>query len=269
MSLFCRMGLHRWSFSSELVNEPGHRTHTEIIHARCRRHGCARYGAWSLVHREAHVRGTTRNDSPVSLALVGRAKRYPASDLRRVTSHTAEQPLCEDGRTTTTVPISLAIRRVDSPHGPLTIAGSTEGLRAILWPDDDPARAGIAGIPLRQGSVDALDEAAHQLEEYFGGTRTTFDLSLDVRGTAFQIAAWQALAEIPYGETRSYAEQAARLGRPAAVRAVGAANGRNPLSIVLPCHRVIGSDGTLRGFPGGLDVKAALLAFERAHGTPD
>lgn len=164
---------------------------------------------------------------------------------------------------TTTFQTSLVARRVDSPYGPLTIVGSTEGLRAILWDDDDPARAGVAGIRLRPGTVDAVADAASQLEEYFAGGRTTFDLPLDLRGTAFQIAAWRVLAGIPYGETRTYAEQAVRLGKPAAARAVGAANGRNPLSIVLPCHRVIGSDGALRGFAGGLDVKAALLEFER------
>jgi len=167
--------------------------------------------------------------------------------------------------TTLMASTSLATRSFDSPFGPLKIVGSTTGVRAILWPGDDPARAGLDGIPLQAGSVDALDEAAHQLDGYFAGTRTSFDLPLDLQGTAFQLAAWQALAEIPYGETRTYAEQAARLGRPAAVRAVGTANGRNPLSIVVPCHRVVGSDGALRGFAGGLDVKAALLAFEREH----
>jgi methylated-DNA-[protein]-cysteine S-methyltransferase len=159
---------------------------------------------------------------------------------------------------------SLVTRTVESPLGPLTLVGAGAGVRAILWPGDDPARAGLAGVTLRPGSVDVLDEAAAQLSEYFGGARTAFDLPLDLRGTAFQLAAWNALVEIPYGETRTYAEQAARIGRPTAVRAVGAANGRNPLSIVLPCHRVVGSDGALRGFAGGLDVKAALLAFERA-----
>ncbi len=127
-------------------------------------------------------------------------------------------------------------------------------------------RAGLAGATLAPGSNGVLDEAAAQLEEYFAGARTTFDLPLDLRGTPFQIAAWEALAAIPYGETRTYAEQAARIGRPDAVRAIGAANGRNPISIVLPCHRVVGSDGSLTGFAGGLEVKAALLAFE-AEGT--
>jgi methylated-DNA-[protein]-cysteine S-methyltransferase len=162
-------------------------------------------------------------------------------------------------------PSSLATREADSPFGPLTIVGSTSGLRAILWPGDNPARAGLAsGVPLRAGSVDLLDETAHQLAAYFAGSRTTFDLALDLHGTPFQLAAWRALEEIPYGETRTYAEQAARLGRPDAVRAVGAANGRNPLSIVLPCHRVVGSNGGLTGFAAGLDVKRRLLAFERS-----
>lgn len=159
----------------------------------------------------------------------------------------------------------LTTRSCESPFGPLTIVGSASGVRAILWPGDRPARAGLADVSLRPGSVDALDGAAFQLEEYFAGTRRSFDLPLDLRGTAFQLEAWRALAEIPYGETRTYGEQAALLGRPRAVRAVGTANGRNPLSIVLPCHRIVGGDGSLRGFAGGLEVKAALLAFEREH----
>ena len=114
------------------------------------------------------------------------------------------------------------------------------------------------------GASRVLEEATQQLDEYFAGVRTSFELQLDLHGTAFQLAAWNALAEIPFGETRSYAEQAERLGRPAAYRAVGAANGRNPVSIVLPCHRVLGSDGSLTGFAGGLDAKRGLLAHERA-----
>ena len=137
--------------------------------------------------------------------------------------------------------------------------------RAILWPGDDPVRAGLSGVALRSGRVGVVDDAAHQLAEYFAGSRTSFDLLLDLRGTPFQLAAWRALAEIPYGETRTYAEQAALIGRAGAVRAVGAANGRNPLSIVLPCHRVVASDGALRGFAGGLEAKASLLSFERAQ----
>jgi methylated-DNA-[protein]-cysteine S-methyltransferase len=170
--------------------------------------------------------------------------------------------------TTLTTPTSLAARPVDSPFGDLTVVASDSGVRAILWPHDDPARAGLADATLVSRPSGVLDEAACQLGEYFAGSRTAFALPLDLRGTPFQLAAWRALAGIPYGETRTYAEQASLIGRPAAVRAVGAANGRNPVSIVLPCHRVVGSGGELRGFAGGLDVKAALLAFERESQVP-
>ncbi len=167
--------------------------------------------------------------------------------------------------TTLTAPTELTTQQLETPLGPLTLVGSAAGLRAILWAPDDQARVGLSGAALTAAPVDVLDDAAEQLTGYFAGTRTAFDLPLDLRGTAFQLAAWNALAEIPYGETRTYAEQAARIGRPAAVRAVGAANGRNPLSIVLPCHRVVGSNGALRGFAGGLGAKATLLALEREH----
>ena len=159
---------------------------------------------------------------------------------------------------------TLATHVFDSPLGPLTLVASSAGLRAILWPGDEPARAGLAGVDLQTGSSDVLDEAAGQLDEYFARERRSFDLPLDLRGTPFQLDAWRALAEIPYGETRTYAAQAAVIGRPAAVRAVGAANGRNPISIVLPCHRVVGSNGSLTGFAGGLEAKASLLSLEVA-----
>jgi methylated-DNA-[protein]-cysteine S-methyltransferase len=109
---------------------------------------------------------------------------------------------------------------------------------------------------------DVLDEASRQLDAYFGGGLRRFDLPLDLQGTAFQVQAWRALADIPYGGTVSYGEQARRLGRPTAARAVGAANGRNPVPIVLPCHRVVGADRSLVGFGGGLDRKAWLLEHE-------
>jgi methylated-DNA-[protein]-cysteine S-methyltransferase len=151
-----------------------------------------------------------------------------------------------------------------SSVGSLTLIAGGAGLRAILWEGDDPARSGLAAVPPRGATDDSpvLAETRRQLDAYFAGTRTTFDLPLDLRGTPFQQAAWLALAEIPFAETRTYAEQAARLGRPRAFRAVGAANGRNPLSIVLPCHRVVGSDGSLTGFAGGLRAKRWLLAHE-------
>jgi methylated-DNA-[protein]-cysteine S-methyltransferase len=153
-----------------------------------------------------------------------------------------------------------------SPLGPLTLIASDIGLRAVLWEGDDPARAGLDGRTHddEAGASPVLAETARQLDAYFDGSRNSFDLPLDLRGTPFQQQAWLALAEIPSGETRTYAEQAMRLGRPNAARAVGAANGRNPLSIVLPCHRVIGSDGSLTGFAGGLDAKRWLLEHEQA-----
>lgn len=152
--------------------------------------------------------------------------------------------------------MTLTTTTVDTPIGELTLVASELGLRTVLWagrlaPDEAVAQTS----PL-------LGDAARQLGEYFAGARTSFELPLDLEGTRFQRKAWLALAEIPYGETRSYAEQAAHLGRPHAVRAVGHANGRNPLPIVLPCHRVIGSNGSLTGFGGGLHVKRALLDLE-------
>ncbi len=125
-------------------------------------------------------------------------------------------------------------------------------------------RAASGGALAREAEA-ILDETVRQLDEYFTGTRRRFDLTLDPVGTEFQVAVWRSLAEIAYGETATYGEQAARIGRPTAVRAVGAANGRNPLSIVLPCHRVVGSDGRLTGFAGGLDAKAYLLDHEARH----
>jgi len=141
---------------------------------------------------------------------------------------------------------------VDTPIGTLGLAASERGLTRVLWP----------GEPGAGGDDAVLAAAAAQLDEYFAGTRRAFDLPLDLRGTAFQRRAWNGLAAIPYGETRSYGEQARRLGVPRAARAVGAANGANPLPIVLPCHRLVGADGSLVAFGGGLDVKRWLLEFE-------
>ncbi len=154
----------------------------------------------------------------------------------------------------------LYSRIIDSPVGALTAISSDDGLVAILWPEDE--RLDLDAQPVENHPV--LDAAAAQLAEYFAGDRTSFDLPLDLRGTEFQVEVWQALAEIPFGETSTYGEQANRIGRPKASRAVGAANGRNPLSIVLPCHRIVGKDGSLTGFAGGLDAKRFLLDHEQA-----
>ena len=155
---------------------------------------------------------------------------------------------------------------VDSPIGTLTLVATDEGLAAILWQNDRPRR-----VPLDRGTEDTghpvLLETERQLQQYFAGQRKEFGLTLDVTGTPFQHKVWNALRTIPFGETRSYAQIAAQIGHPAAVRAVGAANGRNPVSIVAPCHRVIGATGKLTGFAGGLEAKAHLLALEGATRT--
>lgn len=152
---------------------------------------------------------------------------------------------------------------IASPVGALKLVAGDHGLRAILWEQDAPTRVRIGAV-VEQQDHPALRLTERQLCEYFAGTRTRFDLPLDFIGTVFQKRVWTALLTIPYGETRSYAQIAAQIGSPTAVRAVGAANGRNPISIIAPCHRVIGSNGSLTGFAGGIANKRYLLAFERA-----
>lgn len=149
-----------------------------------------------------------------------------------------------------------------SPLGILTLVADDAALVAILWPDDAPGRVRLPATGERADHP-VLAAAARQLGEYFAGARTAFDLPLAPRGTDFQQLVWAALNDIPYGETRSYADIATAIGRPTATRAVGAANGRNPISIVTPCHRVIGRSGALTGFAGGLPAKQHLLAIEQ------
>lgn len=166
------------------------------------------------------------------------------------TSDGTEGPLC-----TTTLP---------SPVGTLTIIASERGLRAVLWQHerDRPVPTATTSDDERIGAA-LLASTVQQLEEYFGGERTAFDIPLDPVGTDFQRSAWAALRTIPYGETVSYGEQARRMGDVRKARAVGGANGRNPISIIVPCHRVVGSDGSLTGFGGGIENKAWLLDHER------
>ena len=157
--------------------------------------------------------------------------------------------------------MNLQVMRIDSPIGVLTLAADEDGLCGIEFP---PPRASALVETARAHRNGVLLEAREQLAEYFAGTRRAFDLPLAPHGTEFQRAVWAMLAQIPYGETRTYSDVARRIGRPDAVRAVGAANGRNPIPIVLPCHRVIGADGSLTGFGGGLPTKAFLLRLEGA-----
>lgn len=151
-----------------------------------------------------------------------------------------------------------------SPLGSLTLVASERGLAAILWENDRPGRVPL-GTCIDDVNHPTLRETRRQLCEYFEGERRVFSLPLDFSGTAFQRRVWQALLTIPYGETRSYGQIARQIGQPRAVRAVGAANGRNPISIIAPCHRVIGTSGRLTGFAGGLAAKAQLLALEGAR----
>ena len=153
---------------------------------------------------------------------------------------------------------------IDSPVGPLTLVATDRGLSAILWKNDRKGRVRVT-IDAEDHAHPVLVRAERQLTAYFAGRRKTFSIRLDVAGTTFQQKVWNALRTIPFGETRTYGEIARQIGHPAAVRAVGAANGRNPVAIVAPCHRVIGSTGALTGFAGGLDAKARLLALERGR----
>ena len=160
---------------------------------------------------------------------------------------------------TTATAVVTSYRHVESPLGRIRLVGRDEVLTGLYLADHGhcpPAGA--------RWSVDdqAFEMARQQLEEYFSGTRREFSVPLDLEGSPFQVEVWTALRAIPYGETVSYADIARAVGRPAAVRAVGAANGRNPISIIVPCHRVIGADGSLTGYGWGVDRKAWLLAHE-------
>jgi len=159
--------------------------------------------------------------------------------------------------------MTLSTKTIASPVGDLTLVASDKGIVAILWENDSPGRVRLGAVE-EDAEHPVLRAAEDQLREYFAGSRTRFELPLDFRGTAFQKSVWTELLAIPFGETRSYGEIATKLGRPSASRAVGAANGRNPISIVAPCHRVIGSTGKLTGFAGGLEAKAYLLGLEKA-----
>ncbi|RSU75922.1 cysteine methyltransferase [Sphingomonas sp. S-NIH.Pt3_0716] len=158
--------------------------------------------------------------------------------------------------------MTLACMMMPSPVGDLTLVASDEGLMAVLWHDDDPARVRLGA---RSEATDhpVLRDATSQLSEYFAGQRQHFSVPLHFQGTDFQRQVWAALLDIPFGETRSYADIARAIGRPTATRAVGAANGRNPISIIAPCHRVVGSNGALTGFAGGVETKKYLLDLEQ------
>lgn len=155
-------------------------------------------------------------------------------------------------------------RYLNTPIGDLLLAGDDDGLSMIGFPEGKMRRDPEPDWVVNE---QVFDEAVRQLEEYFAGQRREFDLPLHLTGTEFQVRVLEELQRIPYGETTSYGDIAERIGRPKAMRAVGAANGRNPIPIVIPCHRVIGSGGALTGFGGGLDTKAALLRLEAENSS--
>lgn len=159
---------------------------------------------------------------------------------------------------------TLQFRTMDSPVGLLTLAGRDGRLMHLRMVDQtyEPSRDGW------EADDGAFADAVDQLEAYFAGELTEFELQLDMVGTAFQRKVWEALLTIPYGETRSYGEIARQIGSPSAFRAVGLANGHNPIGIIVPCHRVIGSNGSLTGYGGGIDKKRALLEMEKSRISP-
>lgn len=158
--------------------------------------------------------------------------------------------------------MKLAFMYMPSPVGRLKLVATDSALVAVIRDNENPKRVRQAEL-VEQLDHPILLDAQQQLNEYFQGQRQTFELPLDFEGTEFQKKVWQALLNIPFGETRSYRQIAEQVGSPKAVRAVGAANGQNPISIIAPCHRVIGSGGKLVGFAGGLDNKEILLKLEQ------
>ncbi|MBY0369264.1 methylated-DNA--[protein]-cysteine S-methyltransferase [bacterium] len=152
-------------------------------------------------------------------------------------------------------------RRMDSPVGKLTLIANDHSLVALLWENDDPKRFRVPPVESSEEHL-VLDRAEAQLNEYFQGRRTLFDVPYEFYGTDFQKEVWEALSRIPYGKKRTYLDIAKAVQSPKACRAVGAANGKNPLSIIIPCHRVVGADGKLTGFAGGLKAKKFLLDLE-------
>ena len=160
--------------------------------------------------------------------------------------------------------MQLVYMYMESPVGALKLVAHDHALVAVMWDNEDHKRVRLAEL-IEDHQHPMLLRVKKQLEQYFAGQRQQFDLPLDFKGTDFQQQVWQTLLTIPYGETRSYKEIAVQIGNEKAVRAVGAANGKNPISIIAPCHRVIGSSGALVGFAGGLDKKQILLSLEQSQ----
>jgi methylated-DNA-[protein]-cysteine S-methyltransferase len=202
--------------------------------------------------------------SPVASNLTSSAPLYPASSLspssQQESGFSPALSRATLSRMNSLNETQLSSCTIDSPVGALSLVASNLALIALVWRRDSHRSAFENAV--ENPNHPLLLETARQLREYFSASRRTFDLPLEFHGTDFQRRAWSALLTIPYGETRSYGQMAEQIGSPTAVRAIGAANGRNPISIIAPCHRVIGMNGDLTGFGGGLDAKAYLLSLE-------
>lgn len=160
---------------------------------------------------------------------------------------------------------TFARAMVKAPFGTLTIVASHSGVRFCMF-DNDAHPKSMAGMHIVDDATHpVVAQAVQQLSEYLAGTRTAFTVPVDLEGTDFQIAAWNALSKVPYGHTWSYLQQATSIGKPTATRAIGAANGRNPVVVILPCHRIIGANGALTGFGGGISTKQWLLEHEKKN----
>jgi methylated-DNA-[protein]-cysteine S-methyltransferase len=157
--------------------------------------------------------------------------------------------------------MTYAFKTMQSPVGELKLVASDKGLTAIIWENDKASRVPLSALE-QDNLHPVLCETERQLGDYFAGKLKKFSVPLDFNGTAFQKKVWEALLTIPFGETRSYGQIADQIGNPKSVRAVGAANGKNPISIIAPCHRVIGADGSMTGFAGGIAAKELLLNIE-------
>ena len=226
-------------------------------------------GPWSAEYISLRAAGDTDAFPKTDLILKRVLELYPDLDLERIKpwrSYAAtylwkefaqKLSMSKKGETSMT----LSYKEVESPVGKLKLVANSNALVAVLWERERPNRVKLATLKRDTGQP-ILVETERQLKEYFSGTRTKFDLPLEPNGSTFQKKVWHALQAIPFGETRSYLELAKTVGSAKAVRAVGAANGKNPLSIVVPCHRVVGANGSLTGFAGGLEAKARLLALE-------
>jgi len=249
----------------ELLLEPGRRIETTLGQLRkipgigewTAQYIAMRALSWpdAFPHTDLGIRKALAENNPARILALAE-KMAPLAGLRD------SSPLDQPDRKTK---MTYSYKTTKSPVGYLKLVATDKGLAAVLWENENPTRVPLSPL-IDNKTHPVLLETERQLQEYFAGKRTSFSIKLDPVGTEFQNKVWRALSEIPFGETRSYGQIAKRIGNANAMRAVGAANGKNPISIIVPCHRVIGASGKLTGFAGGLKIKAQLLALETNTG---